>query len=58
MAALIVMMALHYQIIMQPVFRPSLEMIHGHEVVDVIESREGAEMVQPDGAVLSWRYKW
>ena len=55
MAAFIVMMALHYQLIVAPVFRPSLELIRGHEVVAVVESREGAEMRPPDGAIVKWR---
>ena len=58
MAAFIVMLALHYQIVMQPVFRPSLELIRGHEVVSVVETREGAEMRPPDGAIISWRMTW
>jgi len=56
MAAFIVMMALHYQIIVQPVFRPSLELIRGHEVVSVVAERQ--EMRPPDGAVIDWRVKW
>ena len=40
MAAFIVMMALHYQIITQPVFRPSLALIRGHEVYQWWRFRE------------------
>lgn len=58
MAAFIVMMALHYQIIVKPVFRPSLELIRGHEVVSVVESHDGAEMRPPDGAMVDWRLEW
>ena len=57
MAAFIVMMALHYQIIVEPVFRPSLELIRGHEAVSVVEIPRNGEL-QPDGMMVSGRVRW
>ena len=57
MAAFIVMMALHYQIIVKPVFRPSLELIRGHEAVSVVEIPRNGEL-QPDGMMVSGRVRW
>ncbi len=37
MASFILAVALHYQIIVQPVFRTSLALMRGHEVVSVVE---------------------
>ena len=58
MALFIVWAAFHYQIFTQPVFRPSLALIRGHQVVSVVESHDGAEMRPPDGAMVDWRLEW
>lgn len=58
MAQFIMLMALHYQIVMQPMFRPSMEFIRGHEIIRGMAPREGVEMRPPDGALIDWRIKW
>ena len=57
MALFVVWAALHYQIITQPVFRPSLALMRGHEVVSVVEIPRNGEL-QPDGMMLSGRVRW
>ena len=57
MALFIVWAAFHYQIFTQPVFRPSLALIRGHQVVSVVEIPKNGEL-QPDGAMVDWRLEW
>ena len=56
MALFIVWAALHYQIITQPVFRPSLALIRGHRVASVVEIPKAGEL-QPDGVMISGRVR-
>ena len=57
MASLVICAALHYQIVMLPTFRASLELIRDHHVVEVVNPPRTGEL-QPDGAELQWRVRW
>jgi hypothetical protein len=57
MAALIIWAALHWQILAVPVFKPNLELIRGHEIVETYAAPRDGEL-QPNGAELQWRMKW
>ena len=57
MVIFVVWVALHYQIVTQPVFRPSLALIRGHEVVPVVEIPKNGEL-QPDGVLISMRIRY
>ena len=57
MAIFVIWAALHYQIVTIPVFRPSLELIRDHHVIEVVNPPKSGEL-QPIGAELQWRLKW
>jgi hypothetical protein len=57
MAAFVIWAALHYQIIILPTFRPSLELIRDHEIVSVVNAPKNGEL-QPDGAELQWKWRF